>query len=625
MQIEHAYSLFHVKHLDAATRTITGIATTPELDRAGHTVDPRGAQYVNPIPFLLFHNAREPVGEATLLPATADGIPFTATIASVNEPGALRERLDEAWLSVKSKLIKGVSIGLRVLDDGIKWGKDGTAQILKYEIVELSLVTIPANMSASILTVKSLAALGPTPPGVTGSRVVRLVPTTTKDPTMTIKEHIKSLEATRGAKSARMLEIMQKSADGGSTLDDAGRTEYDELSIEVKTIDGDLNRLRDLEKLDVSAATRIEPTTPATRQPDLRAPVLQVKSNVPQGTAFVRFCMARLRSNGDSMRAIEYAKQWKDSTPEVELMIKAAVAPGDTVNPAWAGALVQIRNAENEFLELLRPATIIGKIPNLRQVPFNTQVPLQTGGGTYGWVGQNKLKPVGKLALTTAAIQFSKAAGIIVITDELAKLSSPSAETIVRGDMIAGITQFLDAQFIDPAVATVANVSPASITNGAPTAVSADNAATDLATILGAFSTANYKLSEITLIMSEKNALAMGMKRDAMGNKLFPSMGVAGGSAEGITVIASNAAALNVIGVSGPNILFADEGGISIDVSREASVLMNDAPVDAGDGTASYQSLWQQNLVGLRAERMINWLRARTTAVFYLTDAQYTV
>jgi hypothetical protein len=230
---------------------------------------------------------------------------------------------------------------------------------------------------------------------------------------------------------------------------------------------------------------------------------------------------------------------------------------------------------------------------------------------------------VTKLALTTTAIQFSKAAGIIVITEELAKLSSPDAETIVRGDMIGGIAQFLDSQFIDPAVAVVANVSPASITNGAGTAASSDNASTDLGTILNHFSTAGYPLSTITLIMSEKNALAMGMKRDAMGNKVFPSMGVGGGSAEGIKIIASNTAGANVIGLSGPDILYADEGGVSIDVSREASVVMDSDPANAVGPVL--RSFWQDNLVGLRAERMINWQRARTSAVYYLTDAAYTV
>jgi HK97 family phage major capsid protein/HK97 family phage prohead protease len=618
MTPELAYSILHVKSLDTERRTFSGLASTPELDRQGHRVDPDGATYRNPVPLLLFHDQKSPIGTLTLLEATADGIPVEGSLPTIEEEGKLRDRIDEAWQSIKAGLITGLSIGFRVLDDGIKFLRDGTAHITKYEVVEVSLVTIPANMSASIRTIKSLVASDLNIPGVSGLPIVRAE--VARPMNNSTKEQISAFENTRAARAGRMVEIMGAASDAKATLDETQTKEYDGLAAEVKSIDAHLVRLRDLESLEVAAATRIVP-----KPAGVVVPFVQVKSNVPKGTAFVRFCMAKLRSNGDSMLALEYAKQWKDSTPEVELMMKAAVAPGDTVNPSWAGALVQIRNATDEFLELLRPATIIGKISNLRQVPFNTQVPLQTGGGTYGWVGQGAPKPVTKLALTTTNLGFSKAAGIIVITEELARLSSPSAETIVRADMIAGIAAFLDAQFIDPAVAVVANVSPASITNGAPTAASADNATTDLATILSAFATANYPLSSITLIMSEKNALAMGMKRDAMGNKVFPSMGVGGGSAEGINIIASNAAANLVIGLSGPNILYADEGGIAIDVSREASVLMDSAPMNPADATAVYTSLWQNNLVGLRAERMINWLRARASAVYYLTDAQYTV
>ena len=264
--------------------------------------------------------------------------------------------------------------------------------------------------------------------------------------------------------------------DEGATLDGKAQEDYDTTALEINRLDGHSPASRSAIPQHCSAAPVI---TDGTRtMPSCRCGLARCA-----GAAFVRAMMAILRSKGDTMRALDYAKAWKDSTPEVELMVKAAVAPGDTVNPAWAGALVQIRQAENEFLELLRPATIIGKITNLRQVPFNTQVPLQTGGGTYGWVGQGAAKPVTKLALTTTAIQFSKAAGIIVITEELAKLSSPSAEAIVRADMIAGIAQFLDAQFIDLAVVAVRNVSPGRHQRRQD-AVSADRAATDLGTIL---------------------------------------------------------------------------------------------------------------------------------------------
>ena len=76
-----------------------------------------------------------------------------------------------------------------------------------------------------------------------------------------------------------------------------------------------------------------------------------------------------------------------------------------------------IRTSSSDFLELLRPATILGKIPGLRNVPFNTKVPSQTAGGTYGWVGEAKPKPVTKLAFSSTSLGITKVAGIIVLTE----------------------------------------------------------------------------------------------------------------------------------------------------------------------------------------------------------------
>lgn len=607
---DRAYATLEIKSFDEVDRVIEGIASTPDLDRHGDVLECAGAEFTLPIPLLWQHKTDQPIGEVFEAHVSPTGIAIRARFAQLDEPGALRDRLNEAWQSVKTRLVRGLSVGLKPLAlVPLKKGDPfGGVRVTRWHWAELSAVTIPVNVKATITAIKS-AALGDHLPGDAGVPVVRarIAPPMAQ----TTTEQITAFEQTRTNKSARMVELM--TLDPGVTLDEKGIEEYDTLKREVKSIDDHLGRLRELEALNVAAA---KPIADPIAKP---APVIAVKALVPKGTAFIRYAMALVNGRGDSMRAIECAKQWKDTTPEVELMVKAAVAPGDTVTPAWAGVLVQFRNATDEFLELLRPKTIIGKVTGLRQVPFMTQVPVQTGGGTYGWVGQGAAKPVGKLALTTTALQFSKAAGIIVITEELAKLSTPSAEGIVRADMIAGMAQFLDAQFIDPAVAAVPNVSPASITNGADTAASTDDPFGDLHAIASYFATNQIGLSGLTVIMSETNALTMGMFRDANGIRLFPGMNAEGGSAEGLNVIASNAAGTNVIAFQPSGILYADEGGVNIDVSREASVVMDSAPV----GGAALTSFWQNNLVGLRAERMINWLRARPKSVYYLTDAAY--
>jgi HK97 family phage major capsid protein len=387
-------------------------------------------------------------------------------------------------------------------------------------------------------------------------------------------------------------------------------------------------RLADLEKTNVAKATPITAATPddASRSRG-GVPIISVKSNLAPGTAFIRYCQALAVTKGEVMRAIEYSKQWHDSTPEVELVFKAAVAAGTTTDATWAGPLAPLTPLAADFLALLRPQTILGKVDTFFRVPFNVSVPAQTGGGTYQWVGQGAPKPVGKLAFSTITLTILKCAGIIVITEELARTSTPSAEEVIRRDMIAGIAQFLDTQFIDPAAAAVAGVSPGSVTNGVTPITTAGttpaNARTDIQALANAMTAALIPTAGAVLILSETNALALTNALNPLGQPLFPGMSQGGGMIMGYKAIASQAAGTTVALVQPSAILYADDGGVTIDVSREASLQMDTALDNPPLATTLLTSLWQMNLVGLRAERFINWKKARTGVVQY-TAATYT-
>ena len=613
--VHHAHAVLHIKAAGDGARRISGIATTPAPDRQGDSLDPLGATFTNPLRLLLHHDQKSPIGLVTLHQPTPDGIRFDATIATVDEPGPLRDRVDDAWQSIKAGLITGVSVGYRILEGGAQRLRDGTRRLTRTELCEVSLVTVPANMAATVDSIKSIDApyLAATGLQTTGVPVLQ-----TKARKMTTQEQIQQYENTRAANVARMSAIMDAAND--ATLDDARREEYDDLSLHVKAIDEHLVRARELERLVSASATRID-NAPVARA---AVPVVSVKSNTPPGMTYVRSVKALLQANGDSYRALEYAKQYRDSN--VELLIKAAVSPGTTTDPAWAGALVTVTNLTNEFIALSRAASILGRIPAIRKVPFNVSVPVQTAGGTYKWVGQAKSKPVTKMQFGSVSLGMSKAAGIIVLTEELVRSSQPDAENIVREEMTAGIAAFLDQQFTDPTVAAVPDVSPASITFGAPTAASTDNASTDLGMIISHFAAQGIPISGVTIIMSETNAFAMGYKRDALGVPHFPGVGATGGSANGVSIIASNTVGDKVIAIAGRYVLLADDGGVSIDVSREASLQMNDAPANPADpATTVWSNLWQDNLVGLRAERFINWKRSGVNTVYYLTGAAYPI
>jgi HK97 family phage major capsid protein/HK97 family phage prohead protease len=649
MTTTRAYAVLNVKSVDDKTRTLKGMASTPATDRQDDIVEPMGAKFRVPMPLLWQHDTYSPVGSVTYAEKTPDGIPFEAEIASVDGPPQLKARLDEAWASLKAGLVRGVSIGFKSLDHEPIKGTDGI-RFKSWEWLELSLVTIPANAEATVTSIKNAdTEQRAATHGRARIPVIHAGATATKPEgkRMNLKEQIAQFEATRAAKEAARAAIMQKAADDGRTLDEAEGEEHDALSTELESIDKHLARLRMQEKQNRAAA---QPITAASteesgnsRGMDIRdgAAIITLKRKLPPGRLFTRVCMAMAAGKGNQADAINYAKQWAD-TPEVAsvlsmpsgVFLKAAVAPGTATDPTWAGPLVNYQVMADEFISLLRPATVVGRIPGLRNVPFNVKIPAQTLGSTVGWVGESKPKPVSKLAFQLLTMNETKVAGIVVITEELARFSAPSAEALVQSDLIAAVAQFIDSQFLDPAVAPVAGVHPGSITNGIvaipASGTTPDALRYDVTLLFQTFARANLGTTGSVWIMPDTALIALGMMVGPLGLPAFPGANASPPTLFGLPVIASqvvpdtNTPVGNMIVlVRAPDILIADDGGVTIDVSREASLQMDSAPDDPTSATTVLVSLYQQNLVGIRAERYINWLRRRDQAVAFIAGAAY--
>lgn len=643
--MDRAYSLLEVKSVEEEQRIIRGIATTPTPDRMGDIVEPLGVEFAADLPLLHQHDSRRPIGRVVFSKPTKTGIAFEAKIARVDEPASLKERIEVAWGEIKTGLIRGVSIGFRSLeaeplDPKNPWGP---IRFLKSELLELSLVTVPANADATITMIKSFdevqrAAIGHTRPSVSLPGAAGSTRRKDGSAMKTLAEQIASLEATRAAKAARMTEIMQKTAEDGRSTDEAEQEEFDTLEQEVGAVDADLKRLRAVEAINKTKATPVSGATSVERATEVRgggSPIV-LKQELPKGTAFTRFVMAMAQAHGNLMEAAEVAKaRWSSSTPEVERVLrgaivdsrilKAAVTPGTTTDSDWAQPLVAYRQMADEFIELLRPATIIGRIPGLRRVPFNIKIPVQTQGSLVNWVGEGKPKPVGELKFAMIQLDVNKVAGIVVLSEELVRLSTPSAEAIVRQDLVAQIAQFLDVEFIDPANAAVAGVSPASILNGVTgitsSGTSAADAKADLAALQAAFTTANVGSGGSAYVTTEIILQQLSALQNPLGQPEFPSLQT-GDTVNRASIVASQAVPAGILAQILPNdILLADDGGVTIDASREATLAMDSAPADAAPATFS---LWQNNCVGIRAERWITWRRRRNEAVAYITGANYT-
>lgn len=637
--MNRAYSFLETKSVNDESRTFEGWATVPATDRDGDIVDPMGVKFKNPLVLLWQHDHNKPVGSVVFGTPEARGVPFKAKIADVAEPGVLKDRLDEAWQSVKALLIRAVSIGFQPIKSDPIRGTGGR-KFHEIEVFELSLVSVPANAGAVITNIKSFDVGLPAAPGTKAIPVVRLstagasaqkpvvksIPKPEEGQDMKFGDQIKSFQAALEQKSARQTELMEKAGEEGRSLDAAESEEFDTLSDEIKATEVHIKRLETMQAADVAKA---KPVEDVSGMRDRHAGItVKATHKVEKGTAFTRYVIAQCRAKGNLMQAAEIAKQWTD-TPEVEQVLKAAVAAGTTTDATWAAPLVPYTNMTSEFIDLLRPATLVGRMTGLRRVPFNVRIPGQTQGSTVNWVGELGAKPVSALGFEDITLRFNKLAGIVVISDELARLSTPSAEAIIRDDLTAQIAQFMDDSFINPAYAAVSDVRPASVTNGVTpipaSGTDADALRADVRSVYASFISANLSTSGAAWVMTSTQAMAIGMMLNPLGQPEFPGLGAEGGTFMGLPVLVSEVVPADsngsiIVLVKQSEILIADEGGVTIDVSREASLQMDSAPTP---GAAQLVSLFQQNMLAVRAERMVTWRKRRPQAVAYISGANY--
>lgn len=464
---------------------------------------------------------------------------------------------------------------------------------------------------------------------------------------VTLSEQIRGFEEKRAATVAQMSAIMDRAGTEGRTLDASEAEEYDTLDGEVKAIDEHLARLKAQEARVASSAApapRKIAAEPKGGTVEVPSGVILTKPNVQKGVAFTRYVKSLWKGNWNPYLALQYAaerKDWRDSTPQVieALRQKASVAANSAGSSGGGSNLVYNQNLAGEFIDLVRPATIIGRLA-LRRVPFNIRIGSKSSGTTGYWVGEGKPIPVSRLGTSEVTLGMAKAAGLCVLTRELMDSSEPAAEGLVRDDLIAANVDFLDEQFIAPDYAAVANVNPASITNGVvPTAASGTaltNVRTDVQTMLKAFVNNNIPLDGLAFVMHTNVAIALSLMQNAVGAREFPDMTPQGGTLFGFPAVASQNAAQVGSPVAGEGqlfvllnareILLADDGEADVEASGEASIQMLDNPTnDTTTPTATTMvSMFQTDSVALRAVRKINWAPRRSNVVQYVKDAAYT-
>lgn len=123
----------------------------------------------------------------------------------------------------------------------------------------------------------------------------------------------------------------------------------------------------------------------------------------------------------------------------------AGGAPNTPTGAQTGSNLVGTDFLAGSFIDLLRPRTTIMRLARtMGGLVGNVEIPKQTGGATAYWIGEGDdatetTPTIGQLGLSPKTV-----AAYTDITRRLLMQSTPDAEAIVRGDLVAAIAQAID-------------------------------------------------------------------------------------------------------------------------------------------------------------------------------------
>ena len=268
--------------------------------------------------------------------------------------------------------------------------------------------------------------------------------------------------------------------------------------------------------------------------------------------------------------------------------IKTAVESGDTddlnlLPPALLDPLVRAIQAD----------TVLAKIPGLVRAPLNVPIPIVTTDPEFVWVRQGGPKPPSVLAVTSLRLDATKGAAIVVVTAELAR--TEGAEGVIRARLISASTRFVDSQFLNPAVAAVADKNPASITHGGTSVPAGGDVLETVNALTAAFFAQRPDAIAPSFVVSPQTLGILAAQQLAPDGRVlgFPTTPTPGA---GDALVLLDAAGVYV-----------HDGGASIDVSRYAAIEMQAPPTDPPVAATITRDLWGHNEVGILCERFVSW------------------
>lgn len=461
--------------------------------------------------------------------------------------------------------------------------------------------------------------------------------------TRTLQDQIKRLQDTRTAKALELEGVQKKALDEGRTKDESEREAFKGLTTDISQIDAELADLRELEALQITKAVPVAGGAAAGAGAVARgalatggAPAIHMNKDADEkfkGQNYTRIVIAKALSrlsDGDASPLAIAEARWGKTNPTLINVMKAAVPGGGTGTGEWGAELAAIdQRYTGDFIEFLNSQTVYDKLP-LRQIPANVQIKGQDGAATAYWVGQSKAIPATTADFFNVNLTPLKVAALAVVSNELLRDSSPSAEQLVRDALVEASSQRVDSTFLS-ASAGSPGVSPAGILNGLTGIVSAgtDGAGlrADIKALYAAFIAAK-NVNGLHLVTTPSLAKSIQLMTNALGLSEFPTITASGGTLLGDTVTTGDNVTAGQLIMLKPNDIYRiGDSGVQVSISREAMIEQDTAPTGATDtptgASANFTSMFQSESTAIKVVRSINFAKRRASAVAFVTGADY--
>lgn len=298
------------------------------------------------------------------------------------------------------------------------------------------------------------------------------------------------------------------------------------------------------------------------------------------GNSAARFIRCLAAARGDAERASRMAEKWGD-----EAISKAL----GTADQSGAGVLVP-EEMSTEIIELLRPRAVVrGMNPVIMPMDNGVMtVPKQTGGATASYIGESQAQNASQPSTGQLRLTWKKLKATVPVSNELLQFSNPSADTMVRNDMVSAMAIREDKAFIRDdgsedkprglrywvPSGNVISSSPSSAT--APTVAEVEAELTQLLDLLEG---ADVRMINPGWMMAPRTKNYLLSLRDAGGNRAFPSLLGAQPTLWGYPVGVSNNIPRNLGGgdeselylVDFADAVIGESSQLSIEISNEAS------------------------------------------------------